>query len=389
MRVAHVVSHFGLPSEPFVVDAMQELDAAGWEAWLVTLSVAQRPADADAVHPFPPDERIVCVPEGTKARRFARRVLRSAPERFADAAVPGLARSPPALVHAHFGWSGLLARPVAERLGVPLVVTFHATDVTVYPRLPGWWRLVTGSRHKYEDLFQRIDRAIAVSRFIESRLRALGFEGPVEIVPAGVRLAKFPFRGEPAVARSARLLYVGRLVPRKGLDVLLHALPAVAAADATVGLEVIGEGTSRRDYERLTRRLGLGRRVEFRGAGAPADVLEALRRADVLVVPSRTMPDGEAEGSPVVTKEALAVGVPIVATHSGGLPETIPPAYRHELVPENDPAALAGRIVELLSDRAAWGERARIGRTWLEQEFDWKTLGRRTSAIYAEVCGAQ
>jgi colanic acid/amylovoran biosynthesis glycosyltransferase len=382
MRVAHVVSHFGLPSEGFVVDVMEELESLGWEAWLITLSVANR-----SVYRFPPDERLICVSEGGSLRRGVRKVVRSGARRVARKALPRITPAKPSLVHAHFGWSGRLALPLVRRLGVPLVVTFHATDVTVFPRLPGWQRVLTGLDHKYESLFRELDRALVVSRFIESELRALGFDGPTEILPAGVRLNKFPFRGPSLPQSQTRLLYVGRLVPRKGLDVLLRALPRVTAQAADVELEVVGDGPVRAEYQRLAERVAAGR-VIFRGARPPADVLEALRRAHILIVPSRTLPSGEAEGSPVVTKEALAVGVPVVATSSGGLPETVPPPYRDELVPEDDPAALAERILAVLQDSTGWAERVTTGRSWVEEQFDSTTLGRRTSELYAEVCRA-
>jgi glycosyltransferase involved in cell wall biosynthesis len=103
------------------------------------------------------------------------------------------------------------------------------------------------------------------------------------------------------------------------------------------------------------------------------------------VLASRTPPDGEAEGSPVITKEALAVGVPIVATDNGGTAETIPPSYRHELVPEGDDAALAAAIEALVAEHDRWPDRVRIGRRWVEEQFDWAALAARLTAIYAEL----
>jgi glycosyltransferase involved in cell wall biosynthesis len=101
-----------------------------------------------------------------------------------------------------------------------------------------------------------------------------------------------------------------------------------------------------------------------------------------MVMPSRAMPSGEVEGSPVVLKEALAVGVPTVATRTGGTEEVIPPPLRDELVPSDDPAALAQRIDAVIADRPNWPERVRVGQAWVAAEFDWSVLGRRTAQIY-------
>jgi glycosyltransferase involved in cell wall biosynthesis len=268
---------------------------------------------------------------------------------------------------------------------VPLIVTFHATDITVWPHLPRWRQRLTGNRHRYDELFSELDRAITVSEYMREQLRALGFDRRIDVVPAGVRLEKFPAREELPPDKPTRMLFVGRLVRRKGLDVLLRALPRVIAHDDSIQLEVVGDGPEREAAVGLAAQLGILERVAFHHVATPQEVAAQLRAAHVFVMPSRRMPDGEVEGSPVVTKEALSVGVPIVATVNGGLPETIPPRYRGELVPEDDPEALGERIVTLLRDRASWPERAREGRRWVEQEFAWEALGRRTAAIYADV----
>jgi glycosyltransferase involved in cell wall biosynthesis len=272
---------------------------------------------------------------------------------------------------------GLDALPIAQRLGIPLLVSFHGTDVTVDPALPG------RARH-YRRLLQRLHRATAVSDFIEGKLRALGFAGDVDRVPAGVRLDRFPFRGPRTLNGEVRLLFVGRQVPRKGLDVLLRALPQLSAT-REVWLDVIGDGPSRAANEGLARELGLARRVVFHGAQPHDAVRDALGRADLLVLPSRTPPDGEAEGSPVITKEALAIGLPIVATDNGGTVETLPPAYRHELVPEDDAGALAARIDDVVAQHGRWPERVGEGRRWVEEQFDWRVLARRLAGIYEEL----
>jgi glycosyltransferase involved in cell wall biosynthesis len=367
VRVAHIVHHYGRLSESFIPDLFEELERAGAEAWVGTLSVEGR-----ETYPFPADDRLVVCPAPSYLRRAIDRARgRAGADRFAACVAERLRPLAPAVVHAQFGWAAGSGVAVARRLDLPAVATFHGTDVTVLP--PG---------HPSTRAFARLDAAIAVSRFIEAKLRGLGFGGPIEIIPAGVQLARLPFRGAEPDGATPQLLFVGRLNRQKGVSVLLEALPSIPEAQ----LDVLGGGPSRRELEALAQRLGVADRTRFLGPlPRREDVLDAMRRAHVLVMPSRAMPDGQAEGSPVVTKEAQAIGVPLVATDTGGIAETIPPDHRGDLVPGDDPRALAEAIAGLLADPAARAARARRAREWVEQEFDSERLARRTIALYERV----
>jgi colanic acid/amylovoran biosynthesis glycosyltransferase len=368
-----------MPSETFVGDAIWAAEAAGWTAWLATLRIHNR-----ALFPHPPDDRVLLAPpEPALPRRVVNRLRRrSTLGWFATVIAARLESDLPSLVHAHFGWAAPFALEFAEKLELAFACTFHASDVTVWPSPPA---TAGGTSASYEAVFRRLDHAFVVSEFIADKLRAIGWHGPTEILPAGVRLDLFPERPAPPRPDPLRLLYVGRLVPRKGADVLLQAFAGLRERLPDAVLDVVGEGDHRAEYEQLARDLLPSDAVEFHGAGDRRAVLAGLRRAHVLVVPSRTMPSGEVEGSPVIVKEALAVGVPIVATRSGGLPEVIPPVFRDELVPEDDPTALAEQLRRVLEDTGSWKERARVGRAWVEREFDWEVLGARTAATYSRL----
>jgi colanic acid/amylovoran biosynthesis glycosyltransferase len=376
-RVAHVMRDFGRPSETFVADTVANLDALGWEGWVVTGSVANR-----SWFPYPPDGRLLLARRPGPGARLRGRLRRQAvAERSAAWYTPGILAGRPAVVHAHFGWAAPLAAPAARRLRVPLAVTFHATDVTAWPRQD------PRNARAYRRVFGAIDLAMAVSRFTERRLRAAGYTGEVAIEPAGVALDAFPFRGARDPQPPTEALFIGRLVPRKGLDVLLRALARLERAE-DVRLTVVGDGPQRSRLEALAGELGLTARVAFRGVLPAAGVRAALEAADVLVVPSRTLADGEAEGSPTVLKEALAVGVAVVATDNGGTAEVLPPEIRTEVVPEDDPDALAARLGRVLDARADWPARALAGRRWVEAEFDARALAERLSRRYEALLAA-
>jgi glycosyltransferase involved in cell wall biosynthesis len=139
----------------------------------------------------------------------------------------------------------------------------------------------------------------------------------------------------------------------------------------------------------LARELGLERRVRFHGVRSHEEALAAIGSADLVVVPSKRAPNGDTESSSLATREALAIGVPVVATSSGGIPENFPPEQRSQLVRENDPEALARGVLACLSDRARWPERTRAAREFVEREFDSRMLARRVASIYEGVVAAR
>lgn len=379
-RVLHVATTYGVLSETFVADAISAAALAGWEGSLATFELR----DADRF-PYPPAERIAVAPALPAWRRGVDKLRGADPaERFASGVEEAARRLRPEVVHAHFGWSGVYAAPLAERLGLPLVCTFHASDLTVFPQRPASPGEVSPT---YRRLFATLARAFVVSRFIGERLAELGWAGPTEVVPAGTWTDRFPLRAQAPDAPPARVLYVGRLVRRKGLDVLLRALARMPSGDG-VRLEVVGDGPERASFVALADSLGIASRTTFHGAAEQDGVRRALEGAHVLVLPARTMSSGEVEGSPVILKEALAVGVPVVATSNGGTAEVVPPEYESELVPEEDAEALARRIDSVLADSDAWAERARVGREWVEGQFDWRMLGRRSASVYEELAPA-
>jgi colanic acid/amylovoran biosynthesis glycosyltransferase len=375
--VLHAVHRFGLPSETFIRDAIVELDALGWRPWVVTEAI-------DSEWGSVPPTRIVLPPRTRPlVDRVARRITAGhgrdpLREMTARNYLAALSCMPAGLLHAHFGWTGADCVLAAQKLSLPFVVSFHGTDLTVLAQDPAWTRY-------YGALLTRADGVTVVSRFLEARLRGLGYEGRIDLIPSGVRLAAFPLREGRRPGDAPSLLFVGRLVAGKGVDVLLAALGRVRADGLSATLRVVGDGPLRADLEAATRSQGLGDAVGFLGARSHAEVRDELTRADIVVVPSQVIPGGLEEGSSVVSKEAQAIGVPVVATRVGGIPETLPPDLRHELVPPGGDEAFASGIVHLWNAREHWPERVRLQRDWIAGEFAWENVARKLSDVYERV----
>ncbi|HTJ62766.1 MAG TPA: glycosyltransferase [Alphaproteobacteria bacterium] len=288
-----------------------------------------------------------------------------------------LAGRSPALIHAHFGVEGVYALPVAKRLGIPLVTTFHGFDATLSTAAllssPAWvnYPLFRGRLARQGDLF------LCASSFIRDRVLAMGFpEARIRIHYIGVDCETIRPRRPQEETRT--VLHVARLVEVKGTRHLIGAFARVARRMPDIELVIVGDGPLKAMLQSQADGLGIGSRVRFLGAMPYAQVLAWMRKAAMLVLPSVRATDGRVEGLGMVLLEAAATGVPAIGSRIGGIPEGVVDGETGFLVPERDEEAMAARIAALLEDRAmrlAMGAKARA---LVEDRFD---LGRQTALL--------
>jgi glycosyltransferase involved in cell wall biosynthesis len=285
----------------------------------------------------------------------------------------------PVLLHAHFGTSALDALPIARTLRIPIVVTYHGTDIASRPRHAWhrWWRA---------HVFANTSRAIAVSHFMAGQLRAAGCPHEKIIVHyIGVDTERF--QPPPAGSRSpSQILFVGRLVTKKGLVHLLRAMPRVQRAVPDAELLIAGDGALRDSLESEASALGV--RCRFLGVQTPEQVRDLMRHAAVLCSPSVVAPSGNAEALGIVNLEAQACGLPVVAFASGGLPEGLVDGATGLLAPEGDEEALASQLVRLLADDTLRTRFSAAARDHMVTAFDLRRQTAKLEAIYDDVRGA-
>lgn len=177
---------------------------------------------------------------------------------------------------------------------------------------------------------------------------------------------------------------MSRLVPRKGQDMLIRALPAIRRRVPDAALLVVGGGPYRATLEKLARSTGVARDVVFTGS-VPWEALPAHYAAgDVYAMPCRTRNRGlDVEGLGIVYLEASATGLPVVAGDSGGAPDAVREGETGYVVPGRDVALLADRVATLLADRELARQLGAAGRAWVEKEWRWETQARRLADLLA------
>jgi len=212
----------------------------------------------------------------------------------------------------------------------------------------------------------------------------LGVDGRLVVVPNSVDLRRLgPARD--GSSEPGRVLSVARLVEKKGLRDLVEACAVLQRRSATAGLqlEVVGGGPMRSELRATAERLGVNAR--FLGPLPQEQVLERYRRAAVYCLPCVVAGSGDRDGLPTSVLEAMALGVPVVTTAVGGLPDAVIDGETGLLVPQHDPEALAAAIERLLTDGELAARLAAQARRHVEERFALERSAARLRALFPEV----
>lgn len=288
----------------------------------------------------------------------------------------------PQLIHAHFGADGFRALPLARDLGLPLVVSFHGSDATVTnlkeAKVPYGHRRYLANKSVLQ---QGASQIIAVSNFVKLKLLAQGYpEEKVKVHYIGVDTKTFspmPEDPEPFV------LFVGRLVERKGVDYLIRAMAKVQNEVPDLELVVIGEGQKRSELEALAR--ASLRKFRFLGVQPPEVVREWMGRAAIFAAPSVKVESGEEEGFGIVLIEAQAMEKPVVSFDSGGINEAVEHGVTGYLAPERDLEELAQYLALLARDSNLRRRVGIAGRKRVLRLFDLEKQTALLEEIYLDV----
>jgi D-inositol-3-phosphate glycosyltransferase len=294
----------------------------------------------------------------------------------------------PDVVHAHFWMSGAASMAAAPDLGLPVVQTFHALGV-VKRRHQGAADTSPPSRVSVEaDLARRVDRVLATASEEVFELSRMGADPRrVAVVPCGVDVDHFrpdgPVEARPSGRR--RVVVVGRLVERKGVADVIAALPLLPGTELVVaggpGADGLAADPEARRLQALAAANGVADRVELRGRVDRRWLPALLRSADVVACVPRYEPFG------LVALEAMACGVPVVASAVGGLCDTVVDGVTGFHVPPGRPDAVAAALGLVLGDPALAATVGAAGAARARARYRWDSVARAHLSTYRDVAG--
>jgi glycosyltransferase involved in cell wall biosynthesis len=393
--LGYVLRKFPVLSETFILNEILALEARGVEVHIFPLAPSRDPRFHEGVgrlkatmHHVPSDISTLL--------HHARRVAARKPERFRKRLIKALSSGKPERLwrflqatyvadrarrarvrhlHAHFAnHPSIVAHDAAKLIGVPFSFTAHAYDMfrradtkTIAKTMADAKFAVTISEHNVEFL-----KSIAKNS-----------SARIELVRNGVDMQRFaPNGGAPQ--GEFRMLTVSRLVEKKGLPVLIEACHLLRERGFSFQCEIVGKGAQKALLDHLVKQWNLGAHVKLAGAMAHQEVMQRYHDAHVVVLPCIVGQDGNQDGLPVSIVEALASGVPVVATPISGVPEAVRDNENGLLVPPADANALADALQKLISDPALLARLRDNARASVLDQFDERRTAHRLHDLFSE-----
>ena len=290
-----------------------------------------------------------------------------------------LIRRDPELIHVYFGNTGVHLLPLLGRWDRPWVVSFHGMDVQSRPDERGY-------DQKMRQLLQLAPLVLVRSLSLASRLQDLGCAvDKIRLNRTGIPLQNFAWVERPLPKDGQwQLVQACRLVEKKGLLTTLSAFRKFVGDYPRSRLVIAGEGPLRDGLVRKINEFSLGNHVTLTGFLSQDDLRKVYRDSHIFIHPSELAADSNQEGVPNSMLEAMASGLPVVATRHGGIPEAVQEGIDGILVPERDEAALYEALLKLATQPDLWRQMGKQASRSVAQNFEQQQQIGKLEAVYAE-----
>lgn len=407
LKVAFIVNHFPLLSETFILNQITGLLERGHQVDIYTCT----PGDLTKVHP---DVEKYCllkrtyylpeIPQNflkrslkaigllsinfTKAPRKLLRSLngfkygKSATSlRLFYAAIAGADKGAYDIVHCQFGtlsfW-GMLFRTI-NAPQAKLVVSFRGYDISQFIQEHG--------DRIYDRTFVEADLFLPNCDFFKRRLLKLGCdEKKICVHYSGIDCDRFQYT--PRYRHSHQkicIATIGRLVEKKGIEYSIRAVAKIVKSCPNLEYKIVGCGSLQTELEQLIQELELNNIVHLLGKKNRQEIIEVLQASHIFIAPSITARDGNQDAPVNVLKEAMAIGLPVISTYHGGIPELVEDGVSGFLVPERDAEAIASKLQYLTAHPEIWNIIGAAGRERVEKYFNMQNLNDELVDIYQKV----
>ena len=286
------------------------------------------------------------------------------------------------IVHCQYGNLGKRVLPIVRNaiMDGKLVTAIRGHDVT---------QTELYTAEYYAELMEHGHQFMPVSDSLKSILIGFGCsEDKISVVRSGIDCAKFEFRERlQSLDEPMKLITVARLVEMKGLDYSINAVAQLIEQGLNLDYQIIGYGPLFDELNNLIESLGMQEHIRLRGALVHDVLVGELQQSDIFLAPSVTAANGEKEGIPNAVKEAMAQGMPVVATFHSGIPELVDHEVSGILVPERDTLALVSAISRLADNPNIWPSMGRQGRLKVEQHYDLAVVRDSLLGVYQRSLG--
>jgi len=330
------------------------------------------------------DIRIFPKPATHPLRRFWQKTILKQPiQIYASEAArleKAMGESGAKLLHVYFGHIGVHLLPLLERTRLPVVVSFHGADAQVDGDKPS--HLAALKR-----VFELARLILVRSESLGECLKAAGCpEGKIRMNRTGIPIDRLAFQLRvPPADGKWRCVQAGRLIAKKGYATSLRAFAKFAQEYPEATLTIAGEGRMKQELSDLAASLNIADKIKFTGFMKETDLMALMAKSHLFLHPSEMGADGDQEGVPNAVLEAMATGIPVIATRHGGIPEAIEDGFSGLLVEERDHEALGDAMLSLAKDSALYAKIGQTASASVHLKFDIKNTVDQLEACYSEV----
>lgn len=285
------------------------------------------------------------------------------------------------VIHCQFGMyapDGMLLRNIGALKG-KLITSFRGYDISGYIQECG--------DDVYNQLFETGDFLLTNCEYFKRRLLKLGCnEKKLVVHGSGIDCSRFLFTPRrPQSDEPIRIATTGRLVEKKGIEYSIRAIAELVDVTQNIEYNVIGDGPLREELQQLIQKLNLGDKVKLLGWKQQQELIEILNNSHIFIAACVTGKDGNQDAPVNTLKEAMAMGMPVIGTLHGGIPELIEDGISGFLVPERDVDAIAEKLGYLIKHPEIWPEMGRAGRAYVEEHYDTNKLNDELVEIYRQL----